>query len=319
VIYYKDFVRLTKIAPLYYFYGEERLHMEEALEKLKVKVVGAEKHNLLTFDKKVSPGEIITAASVIPMFGKRKLVVIKNAAFSAWDDFKEYFTNPSKDSCLVFVTSKYEMPKRLQKIFEVKGVVVNFTRVVESRLAPYIKDLFRSHGKSVTKREINLIVSYLGNDLMEIDNEVKKLVIYVGNKDHVSVDDIQNVLEKSRVGSVFELINFLSDDHKSKALKVLDGLLESGENEFAIFVMIVRYLKQMNDCKKFMNCGVNPKEIGERCGIHSYFVRDTLKKARSMSWERIQKLFELCKWTEKALKYKNTPNRILLERLVLEL
>jgi DNA polymerase-3 subunit delta len=313
---YNDFERKikSKVGTLYYLYGGEKTFIEESLKSLKKRVVEGRSHDLLEFEKGVV-GEIISAARTVSPFGGRRLIIVNNPSSSLWTDLGVYLESPKDNACLVFVSTKCEIPKKLEK----NVILCNFSKVPENRLNPYIKGLFKSHNKTIAVKEISQIIGYLGNDLMEIENEVNKLVIYIGEKDYVDSDSIQTVLEKSRVGSIFELINYIGSDEKSKAIKLLGRLLDSGQGDFAVLVMIVRHLKQITDVKKLMGLGYTPKQIADRCKINVYFVRDALRRARKTSWDHIINLFELVKFTERALKYKKTSNKILLERLILEL
>jgi len=305
---------LSKVFPLYCLLGEEKFRIDQAIKSLKQNFQTQIEYE----GEKATPISILTVVRTQSIFGSnKKLVVVKYPIFSDWDCFEYYFKNPSKDVCLVFVSPKYSIPTKLQKIFQKNGRILKFSKIQEYKLTPYVKDIFKVHGKSVSDKEVVLLIKYLGNDLQEINSEVQKLCIYVGDRAYVTTKDIQLVLEKSRIGSVFELLTNMMDQ-KIKALNLLSGLLESGEGEFGVLVMISRELKKMNDIKKFDSIGVTKVEIGKRVGIHPYFLNSTIEKAKSVSWERLRKLYELIVWTERAFKYKKTSNRILLEKLILE-
>lgn len=309
-----DELDLSKILPLYCLSGDEKFRLEQTIKSLKQNFQSYVEYE----GEKATPINILTVVRTQSLFGSnKKLVIVKYPTFSDWDCFEYYFENPSKDVCLVFVSPKHSIPTKLQKIFQKNGRILKFSKIQEYKLAPYVKDIFKAHGKSVSDKEVVLLIKYLGNDLQEINSEVQKLCIYVGSRNYITIKDIQQVLEKSRIGSVFELLSNMMNQ-KIKALELLNGLLESGEGEFGVLVMICRELKKMNDIKKFDSIGVDKAEIGKRVGIHPYFLNSTIEKAKSVSWERLRKLYELVVWTERAFKYKKTSNRILLEKLILE-
>lgn len=306
---------LSKVFPLYNLYGEDKFRIEQAIKSLKQNF-----QNYVEYEgEKATSINILTVVRTQSIFGSnKKLVVVKYPTFSDWGDFEYYFENPSKDICLVFISPKHSIPTKLQKVFQKNGRILKFSKIQEYKLAPYVKDIFKAHGKSVSDKEVALIIKYLGNDLQEINSEVQKLCIYVGSKNYVTMKDIELVLMRTRVGSVFELIANMMNQ-KSKALNILDRLLESGEGEFGILAMMSRELYQLNNVKKFDSTGVDKVEIGKRVGIHPYFLNSTIDRARSISWGRFKRLYELIVWTERSFKYKKTSNRILLERLILEL
>ena len=315
-----DFTKSLKkgILPFYYLYGDEFYYIDKAVELLKKKIISNEQ-NLIVFQGNVSPNEIVTSARIISVFGDNKLIIIKNFKKMDWQVFIHYFENPVASATLVFISSKYELPAKIKKIFEKKGNAKNFKKIPEYKLDKIIIQLFKTHGKLIGEREAKLIISYLGSDLLTINNEAKKLVMYSGKKDYIGVQDIKTVLEKSRMGTIFELINFLLDGNKTQAINLFNDLLENSGSEFVMVVMFKNALKKIINCKKLKGMGINDKEIGKALEIHPYFLKETLKRSENMSWNKAKKMYELLAWTENAMKFKKTSNKILVERLFYEI
>ena len=78
-------------------------------------------------------------------------------------------------------------------------------------------------------------------------------------------------------------------------------------------------MKQMSDVKKMLALKVGAEEIGKELKIPSYFIKDTMQKSRNLSWERIKNMYKLVTTAEDDLKYKKTSNRVIMERLIIDL
>jgi len=315
-----EFIKSLKkaILPLYYLYGDEYYYIDQAVELLKKKII-KNQQNLIVFQGNINPNEVVTTARIISIFGDNKLIIIKNFKKIDWKVFSNYFEKPVIDSTLVFISSKYELPAQIKKIFEKKGKAKNFKKIPEYKLDNLVIQLFKKHGKLIGEREAKLIISYLGSNLSIIDNEATKLAMYAGKKDYIGMQDIKIVLEKSRICTIFELINFLLDGNKSKAISLFNDLLISSGNEFGMVVMFKNTLKRIISCKKLKGLGIDDKEIGKTLEIHPYFLKETLKRSNNMSWRKLKKMYELLVWTENAMKYKKTSNKILVERFFYEI
>jgi hypothetical protein len=75
----------------------------------------------------------------------------------------------------------------------------------------------------------------------------------------------------------------------------------------------------MSDIKKMLTFKMPVDEIGKELKISSYFIKDTITKSRNLSWERIKNMYKLVVDAEDDLKYKKTSNRIIMERLIIDM
>jgi len=304
---------------IYYIYGDV-WQVEGAVRTIKKSILKNE-DNLVEFKGKVDSASIVTASRLSTFGGGKKLVIVRNFEGFNFKDFSKYFENPNTDTCLVFVNDNNELkiPKNLKEAFDKHGKVLNYRKVYNKDAPAYIRKIFNHYNKTIGQKEISLIVNYIGSDLMELSSEIEKLTIYVGDRKYVNTEDIINVLEKSRVGSVFELINYISSKQRQKALALYKQLIDSGQGEFSILKMLNRHMKQMSDVKKMLALKVGAEEIGKELKIPSYFIKDTMQKSRNLSWERIKNMYKLVTTAEDDLKYKKTSNRVIMERLIIDL
>src|SRR5207237_413867 len=75
------------------------------------------------------------------------------------------------------------------------------------------------------------LVDALGADMMLISNELEKLMLYAGERRHISLGDVETMVLAAKQRSLYELTDAISAKDSARALVVLDAILSSGDGE----------------------------------------------------------------------------------------
>jgi DNA polymerase-3 subunit delta len=86
---------------------------------------------------------------------------------------------------------------------------------------------------------LELFVMLAGEHTQQIDNELAKLDLYVGKDRAVSTEDVRMIVSQTRNGIVWDLGDAIGARQLPRALKVLEQLLEQGENAIGILLAAV--------------------------------------------------------------------------------
>jgi DNA polymerase III delta subunit len=145
---------------------------------------------------------------------------------------EEYFSGPSSGTVLVvifpgkikkssplikFLSSLPETTVRVQKLSPLRDF--QLVRWVEKRLAVL--------GKSAAPDAISRLVELTGNDLRRIHGEIDKIVTYIGEKNRIDRDDIDEISGWIRSFIEWELSNHLERANYKKCLIVVNKLLKN--------------------------------------------------------------------------------------------
>ncbi len=86
---------------------------------------------------------------------------------------------------------------------------------------------------------LDLFVLLTGGDTRQIENELEKLDLYVGDRRRVSADEVRLLVPLSRAGVIFELGNALAACDLERALALVRGLLDQGESAIGILLVTI--------------------------------------------------------------------------------
>jgi len=201
----------------------------------------------------------IEALQTLPFMGGSKLVWLKNANFladsvigraaSVLEALEELsnITGSDLGDDVVFLLSATETDKRrsfyksLSKRAEIQ--VIDKLDSNRSGWEEEAGDLVRARA---TKRKLQfdedaleLFVLLTGGDTRQIDNELEKIDIFLGQDRHVTSEQVRELVPLSRAGVIFELGNALAVRDLERALKLVRRLLDQGETAIGILLVTI--------------------------------------------------------------------------------
>jgi len=234
-------VREDSLCPCYFFYGEEPFIARQFIEKVKEILVDkdgqdnrVEKFRL----EEHSWPEIIDVARTIPFFTSRRLIFVeisdvKGAKLSATEEklLKDYFQTCTAQTVVVIVFSgKVKKSSPLVKFFSSlpsTSVILEEMRPLKARaLLSWIEKQFHMYDKEPTFDAAKRLAEIAGNNLSQIHNEIEKIVIYVGEKKQIELDDINQISGWVKSFLEWEIAENLEKGDYEKSLIVLDKLLK---------------------------------------------------------------------------------------------
>ena len=163
------------------------------------------------------------------------------------------------------------------------------------RTAPWIiKRAKEVYDTSIEPAAATALASVTVGDLRRADNELFKLVSYVGGERAITVEDVALLTPYVADASMFEMVDALAEGRGKVALSLVHRLLEQDEDVFGLYGMITRQFRLLLLAKEHLTSGGSPKEIasGDQCAsvcrreageanaeLHAGAARDDLPRA----------------------------------------
>jgi len=207
----------------------------------------------------------IEALQTLPFFGSTKVVWLKNANFlgdtpvgrtasvqSALEELSDLI-NTDLGSDVIFLISATEVDKRrsFYKSLIKRAEIQILERLDSSRSGweEEATEIVRNHAQKQKLQfdddALDLFVLLTGGDTRQIDNELEKIDVFLG--DHVTatavprvdVDLVRELVPLSRAGVIFELGNALATRDLELALTLVRRLLDQGESAIGILLVAI--------------------------------------------------------------------------------
>lgn len=342
----------TNNFPFYVISGNEYFLKKQALAEIKKRFFseGGVKQGLIEFNSndagsnftgnqnvrntKTSTlfNDVFDELKTAPMFGKHKLVIVENAdSFLGGDQDKVlgYIKNPFSVNCLILEVLSIDKRTKLAKAMDGKcGVLIECDKLYDSpapwevkrpeydsELTRWIVMHARNFDKTMNLKSAFCLLEKTGNNLSIINNQIDALSVYTGDRNEITIEDIQNLIGVSHREKLYNLLDAIGMKDTISAVKIAGTIfdigMESKRNNItydakSIAITIVSSLhRRMKDLWKIMrllNNGGGKKEILEKKYAPMPFVDKFIKHARNFNevempekWKYLLEADLLCK------------------------
>lgn len=281
-----------------FLYGEETFLLDKAVDALLKRAIdpGLKDFNFNIFYGNESKGvDILDAAQTLPMFSDRRAVLVKRADQLKADSLETllpYIQNPASGTCLILTGSKIDQRKKFFLELKKHGVLVEYKRLYDNKLGSFIQTESLTQGKPIESAAAELLGALIGNNLQELSSQLEKLVVYVGEKSRISVDDVRIMASSSKAFTAFELAKFLGLRDVANAIRSLDALFLNGDDAPMMIGALSRHFRQLWRVRELLDKKVAQADIGRELSINTFFLGDIITQARNFSRRELLKIFE---------------------------
>jgi DNA polymerase III subunit delta len=259
--------------PIHLFTGEAvlvRRHVDRLVSALLPE--GCSSMNYSHFDAEEAEDEPLTQARTISMFTARRVVYItgfERSKAPLLQRLVEYAKAPNPSSVVIIVGQKLppasggaNWGSRLSNAVKKIGVVRKFD---PKSLPPtsFLREEAKVLGKQLDGRAASLMVRRVGEDLQTLQNELLKLICYVGEAERISESDIVATCSSSAEAVIWDLTDSIVKKDSDQAMACLHRLLEEGKKSHQLFSMICWQIRQLIELQDHLRRG-GPRPKGLR-------------------------------------------------------
>jgi len=242
----------------------------------------------------------------IPMFQEKKLLVLDNVF--ANKSFKEEFLKNSgklakSEHVIIFYEAKeVALNDSLFKFLKKEAKVQEFLMFNTSQLRSWLKKEFARYQTVIEPRALDKLIDFVGNNLWQLSNEVKKLVSYksgkrvdeaiasslpFANARVIEVKDVELLVKSKLETDIFKTIDAIALKRKRQALNLLHQHLEKGDSPLYLLTMINYQFRNILAIKDLLEKG-KPLSNSK---LHPFVIKKSYQQARQFSFSELKKIY----------------------------
>lgn len=281
-----------------FLYGEEQFLVERAVQKLLELAIDPSLKDFnfnLYFGNESKGIDIVDTAQTLPMFSERRAVLVKRAEqlkADALEAMLPYIQNPAPGTCLLMTGVKIDQRKKFFLELKKHGVLVEYKRIYDNKLAGFIQTEAVAQGKPIETAAAELLAALTGNNLQELSSQIEKLAVYAGTKQRITVDDVKTMASSSKAFTAFELAKFLGLRDLPNSIRSLDALFLNGEDAPMMIGALTRHFRQLWRVRELLDKKMSSSDIGRELAINAFFLGDIVAQARNFPRRELKRIFE---------------------------
>ncbi len=186
-------------------------------------------------------GRLREALQTLPFFGGTKLIWFRDCSFLGEDRtgksttvtealsglVEEWKTFPWEGVRLLISAGKPDKRRTFFKTLEKQATVEFFASLAEDkdwadRVGSEALRLLRSAKKAIADEALTELVGRVGPHLRSLNNEVEKLVVHAGDREEITLADVELLTPLQKLAESFALGEAVGERNLIRALQVLD-------------------------------------------------------------------------------------------------
>ncbi|MBB2183112.1 DNA polymerase III subunit delta [Lachnospiraceae bacterium MD1] len=316
----KEHIRTGSFKSYYLLYGSEDYLKKLYRDKLKNAILKDDSDmNFSYFEgRDVDPDKVSQIAQTLPFFSDYRLIIIENSGlFKAQSELSGLIADIPASTIILFVESEIDKRNKLYKFVKDHGTVSEMNGLDEKNLKLFVISLLDAEGKRISESTVLYLLDKTGTDMVNIANEVQKLISYTLNKDIILPEDIDAVITTQVSGKIFQMIDAIGNQQPDKALELYYDLLSVREKPMSILYLIIRHFNILLQAKELQTLGFPSSNMSEKLGVPPFAVSKYLGQSRNFTIKQLKNALEFGTDIEEQIKTGRMLEKIGVELFIL--
>lgn len=212
--------------------------------------------------------EIVEELNTFGFFSKKKLIVVHQAEKLVKADHETldvFLSKPTPNTTLIFTSSALTSNTTFYKKIEKAGVILDLPEEKqwekEKSLPSWVMKVVSVSSKKIDSATAQYLVKRVGSDQTAVMKEIEKLLCFIGEKEEITVRDINLLCEETHQETIWQLGEALFKRESGAALQISHALLDEGMS----FLGMLRQLRSQFQTDFQISCllsnGAGPQEV----------------------------------------------------------
>ena len=243
---------------LFLIYGENEGLKKEIIQTLKKNFSG----NIENYDE----GQIISNNELFyeklfnkSLFEKEKIIILNRCSEKICEVIEKIIDKKISDIKIILNANALETKSKLRNLFEKKKelIIIPTYKDTSIILAEIAKKFFYNYKISISQETINLLISRCNGDRGHLKSELDKILIYMGNKKNINLEEIYKLTNLAENFSINELVDTSLSKNSQKTSEILNESNYKSEDGILILRTFLQKAKRLLSLYERQNGNVN--------------------------------------------------------------
>ncbi|KJV69307.1 DNA polymerase III subunit delta [Candidatus Neoehrlichia procyonis] len=205
-----------------------------------------------------NPELLLLNLTTIPMFYTKQLLIITNAKEPFNEELKNIINqNNSEQNYIIIIAGELSNPSPLKTYYNnsIDSASIGCYKNDNKNLDYIIKDFLSTNKIEYDNTVIQYIYKYFYNNESEILSQLNKLLLYIGNKKKLTIEDINKSLSTELNPTLESLYISIVEKNIPNFIQITDLLLQSKFTPITLTRVIAKYFMQLEHLSRQVQSG----------------------------------------------------------------
>lgn len=263
--------------------GEDRKFIDFSLFDI-LNNIDYDENNKIIYDMNVNTFmDVLEEASTVSMFSSVKVIVVNNLVIdnisaNELEYLEKYINNKEKDVYIILISSKVDSRKKNFKIFKDNFKIIEVDKIDDGNISDYVRDRISDNGYKISTMDVDYIVSKIGNDINNINQELDKLFIYKIDDKIITRDDIDLLTFSNIDNVIYEFSNAIMDNDYNKIKEMYDKFMLDNIGIDYLISTLAGSFRTSLIIKLLYNRNMSNQDIAKVINKKEFFVKKSLER-----------------------------------------
>lgn len=321
---------LTKDDDLVYlFTGTSEVFIKNRMNRI-IQGYNKQKYTIIKYDMETTPiSTILNDAITVPLLEDLKIIILKNPLllskekeeFSAdTKEFIKYVKNPSESTVLMIDATNIKLNASNEVYKQLKNFsyIIHYDDSQEIELKGWLIRTLAMHHIEIKEEALNLFMLYLNNNQIRMEQEIEKLISYVGQGEQITANDVKLLVDKDLSNEIFNLIRAIVDHNRPQVASIYQNLIQNTKDTMAILSMVNATFVDLLSVAKLLKVGHSQNDIAKFYGISPGRAYYMVKNAKSFQMEDLENYIKKMSLLDYKIKSGQIDRNLGLDLLILQ-
>jgi len=243
----------------------------------------------------------------ISMFKEKKLMVLEGIFLN--QKFKEEFLKEkekianSKNIILFYEKGEINENEQFFKFIKENSKSQEFKLLEGEKLKNWAKNEFENFGVKIDPKALEKLLEFVGNNLWQMTNEIKKLVSYKKptvcsphphsiQEIKIEIEDIELLVKPKIETDIFKTIDAIATKNKKQALFLIHKHLEKGDTPLYLLSMINFQFRNLLTIKSCIEKNIPYYSILKMSKLHPFVVKKGWQQVNKFTFQELKKIYQ---------------------------
>jgi len=313
---------------VYLFVGNNEYLKEKAIADLKSAILkgacGDDLDYKVFYGGEVDFREVLDSVATIPFLSAKKLVVIKNVEDLNDENLGRLIACIKKllKSTVLVLDAKSDSAGSVPGELAGLANVSRFNEMTDAEFHGWVKKSVESKTgsrKNIEDDAASQLKDLHGKDLLVLSGEIEKLIAFTGERNLITLADVEKVSARSAFSSAFDLTHAIENNNPDIALSIASELTATGRKHHEIIGLLCWHLRKVLRAKTLQAKGEPDSRVAYKLGIGRRYQDNFFKQVNSIGIKETREKLKILMDADLDIKRSRLDPTLILEFVVMKL